>query len=540
MRKEKKNNKRYTIKAILIATLIVSVLAGCGKKGNTTTGNITVGDVSTGNAVIGDTTAGKTETGDVVTGDIATGDINTGDTSTGNVSTGTPLEKYGALAVEGTDLVDCDGNPIQLRGVSTAGLSWFPQFANKDAFATMQSEWNIEIVRLAMYTAEYNGYCVGDEANRETLKNLVKDSVEAATELGLYVIVDWHILSDNNPNTHKSEAIAFFTEMASEFKDYDNVLYEICNEPNGGTSWSDIKSYAEDVIPVIREQDEDAIILVGTPTWSQDVDQAAADPITEYDNIMYTLHFYAATHKESLRNKMVDAIEDGLPIFVSEFGICSASGDGALDYAEAANWIATMNENNISYCSWNLSNKNETSALLSSGTSKTSGWTVDELSEYGKWLVELLNGNLDLVGTASQGNSGAGSQGSSGVSGSQGSTGSQSSQNGTAASSANSTDLVATATVSNSWESDGKYYYQYDISTQNNMASEKSDWAVKITFSENVTVDQSWSCNQSVSGKVLTITAADWNQKIAADSTLKDIGLILYSTGESTISSITI
>lgn len=254
-------------------------------------------------------------------GDIVIGDVKIG-------KTGTPLEKYGALAVDGTQLVDCDGNPVQLRGVSTAGLSWFPQFANKDAFATMQEDWDINMVRLAMYTAEYNGYCVGDDANKEKLKNLVKDSVKAATDLGLYVIIDWHILSDNNPNTYKEESIAFFTEMAAEFADYDNVLYEICNEPNGETSWTDIKSYAEEVIPVIRGYDANAIILVGTPFWSQNVDEAAKNPITEYDNIMYTLHFYAATHKESLRKKMTEAIADGLPIFISEFGISSASGDG--------------------------------------------------------------------------------------------------------------------------------------------------------------------------------------------------------------------
>ena len=314
------------------------------------------------------------------------GDVDIGDVKIGK--TGTPLEKYGALAVDGTQLVDCDGNPVQLRGVSTAGLSWFPQFANKDAFATMQEDWDINMVRLAMYTAEYNGYCVGDAANKVKLKNLVKDSVKAATDLGLYVIIDWHILSDNNPNTYKEESIAFFTEMAAEFTDNDNVLYEICNEPNGETSWADIKFYAEEVIPVIRGYDANAIILVGTPFWSQNVDAAAKNPITEYDNIMYTLHFYAATHKESLRQKMTDAIAGGLPVFISEFGISSASGDGTLDLEEGKKWMDLINENRVSYCSWNLSNKDESSALLKSSTQKTSGWTSDDLSEYGRWFVE--------------------------------------------------------------------------------------------------------------------------------------------------------
>ena len=142
----------------------------------------------------------------------------------------------------------------------------------------------------------------------------------------MYAIIDWHILSDGNPQTHQSEAKTFFSEMSKEFAKNTNVLYEICNEPNGNTSWSQIKSYAQEVIPAIRKNDPDAVILVGTPNWSQYVDQAAADPIRGYDNIMYTLHFYADTHRDSLQSTMVSALSKGLPIFVSEYGICDASG----------------------------------------------------------------------------------------------------------------------------------------------------------------------------------------------------------------------
>lgn len=379
------------LRYFILFILVMLFATGCSKqddiKVKVDVGDINVDDVKIGDINIDDVNVGDIKVDvDVDDVDVTIGDIDVGDVKIGK--TGTPLEKYGALAVDGTQLVDCDGNPVQLRGVSTAGLSWFPQFANKDAFATMQEDWDINMVRLAMYTAEYNGYCVGDDANKEKLKNLVKDSVKAATDLGLYVIIDWHILSDNNPNTYKEESIAFFTEMAAEFADYDNVLYEICNEPNGETSWADIKSYAEEVIPVIRGYDANAIILVGTPFWSQNVDEAAKNPITEYDNIMYTLHFYAATHKESLRKKMTEAIADGLPIFISEFGISSASGDGTLDLEEGKKWMDLINENRVSYCSWNLSNKDESSALLKSSTQKTSGWTSDDLSEYGTWFVE--------------------------------------------------------------------------------------------------------------------------------------------------------
>lgn len=293
-----------------------------------------------------------------------------------------------SLCVDGTHLTDSMGNPIQLRGISTHGLAWFPDYVNEECFRQLKDEWNMDVIRLAMYTAEYNGYCTGGD--QTYLKELVKSGVEYATAADMYVIIDWHILSDGNPNIYKEEAKAFFAEMAESYADYDNVLYEICNEPNGGTSWNDIKSYAEEIISVIRFYDKEGIIIVGTPNWSQYVDQAAADPITGYDNIMYALHFYAATHTDSLRNTMVSAVEAGLPVFVSEYGICNADGNGAVDEYQANQWISLLDEYGISYVAWNLSNKEETSAILSAGCSKTYGFTQDDLSSSGKWLYRMF------------------------------------------------------------------------------------------------------------------------------------------------------
>lgn len=240
-----------------------------------------------------------------------------------------------------------------------------------------------------MYTAEYNGYCSG--GNKEELKQLVKNGVEYATKNDMYVIIDWHVLNDCNPQVNKSDAIAFFREMSALYTGYNNVIYEICNEPNGGTSWADIKAYANEVIPVIRANDSDAIIIVGTPNWSQFVNEAAADPITGYSNIMYALHFYAATHTDWLRNTMVQAVNAGLPIFVTEYGICDASGNGAIDEYQANEWVKIMNQYGISHVAWNISNKAETSAIFNSWCNKENGWTQEDLSDSGKWLYQMLN-----------------------------------------------------------------------------------------------------------------------------------------------------
>lgn len=302
----------------------------------------------------------------------------------------------GRLHVKGTKLVDKKGHEVQLRGVSTHGLSWYPQYVNDKCFAQLHDKWGANVVRLAVYTEEYNGYCSGDAKNRSDLKKLIKKGVKLAKKHKMYVIVDWHILSDGNPNSHKKEAKAFFKEMSKEFKDYNDVIYEICNEPNNGTSWKEIKSYAKSVISTIRENDKKAVIVVGTPTWSQDVDQAAADPI-KGENLMYALHFYAATHKADLRNKMTAAINKGLPVFVTEYGICDASGNGAIAKEEANRWVQTMDEYGVSYIAWNLSNKQESSSIIKSSCSKVSGFKKSELSDEGRWLYHLLRKKAGLT-----------------------------------------------------------------------------------------------------------------------------------------------
>ena len=300
---------------------------------------------------------------------------------------GTPLESHGALSVKGVDLVDESGKLYQLKGVSTHGIAWFPQYVNLEAFKTFRDDWGANLIRIAMYTGEGGGYC--SDGDKAELKKLVDQGVDYATELGMYVIIDWHILSDNNPLTNEDEAVLFFDEMSKKYADYKNVLYEICNEPNGGTGWDDIKEYAEKVIPVIRKNSPNAVVIVGTPTWSQDVDKAAADPL-DFSNVMYTLHFYAATHKDNLRDKLKNARDKGLPIFISEFSICDASGNGGIDYESANAWFQLIEDYGISYAGWNVSNKDETSALIRPDCEKTSGWTDDELSETGFWLKNTM------------------------------------------------------------------------------------------------------------------------------------------------------
>lgn len=382
---------RKTLSCAVLAALSTCALAGCGKQdaANETTATSSEAPSAAITETISESTTAPEQTSVPETVEAQPAETEPPSSEALSVDASTPFGQHGALHVENGKLTDADGNTVQLYGMSTHGIAWFPQYINYDSFRTLRDDWNTNCIRLAMYTAEYGGYCAGGD--KEQLKQLVRDGVSYATELGMYVIVDWHILSDCDPNQNKDEAIAFFREMAEAFADNDNVLYEICNEPNGGTSWDSIKSYAEEVIPVIRAQKPDAVILVGTPTWSQEIDKAAASPLDD-SNVMYTLHFYAGTHKDDLRNRLETCVQNGLPVFVSEFGMCDASGNGANDFDSTTKWLDLLNKYQISFCCWNLANKDESSSVFKASSTALSDWTDDDFNESGRWIRDYFRG----------------------------------------------------------------------------------------------------------------------------------------------------
>ena len=311
----------------------------------------------------------------------------------------TAFGKYGRLVVTGKKLTDLNGVPVCLRGISTHNLSLYDEYVNEAAFTDFADKYNISILRLAMYSAnadDRDGYADSNDEHRAYLEDLIMKGVEICAKLGIYCLVDWHILLDYNPNMHKDMAIRFWKNICPKLKEYDNVILEICNEPNVDlktgeqAEWKDITAFANEIIPVIRAIDDSKIIIVGTPVWSQKVDRAADSPL-DYPNIMYTLHFYADSHKKDLRNLMHYALKKNLPIFVTEFGICNASGDGNINDEEGNIWIDELIQNDISYIMWNLSNKAETSSLLRSDCTKTSGFSDSDLSESGLRMKKYMS-----------------------------------------------------------------------------------------------------------------------------------------------------
>ncbi len=304
----------------------------------------------------------------------------------------TKYDRHGALHVNNKGkLVDHNGEIVALHGYSTHGINLYDKYVNREFLKYMRDEWKIDIIRLAMYTTEQNGYCIAGEENKQRLLDVIDDGVRAATELGLYVIIDWHILSDSNPKIHEDQAVDFFDKVSAKYASYGNVFYEICNEPNRNCTWEDVREYCDRVIPVIRKNDQYSVILIGTPSWCQKLNEAVSEPVTSDDNIMYCLHFYADTHRDDLRRVCEDALKADLPIFVSEFGTCSADGNGAHNSDEADKWIRLLNDNDISYVMWNISNKNETSAMLQPGVESATGpYSDSDLRDPAKWYKGVL------------------------------------------------------------------------------------------------------------------------------------------------------
>lgn len=296
---------------------------------------------------------------------------------------GSPVAINGQLSVSGTHLVNECGTPIQLRGMSTHGPQWFENCYTQGSLNALVNDWGIDVFRVAMYVEE-GGYV----NNPSYWKSWIDQMVDECASRGVYCMIDWHVLNPGDPNANLTAARDFWQYMSVQHSGKKHVIYEIANEPNG-VNWNTIKSYANEVIPIIRSNDPSTIVIVGTPTWSQDVDIASQDPLS-YNNLMYALHFYAGTHGQYLRDKANTAIANGLPLYVTEFGTSQASGDGGPYLNETQLWIDWMANHKISWVNWNFADKQEVSSALQPGSCAAGSW--NNTSTSGAFIKDnLLN-----------------------------------------------------------------------------------------------------------------------------------------------------
>lgn len=292
----------------------------------------------------------------------------------------TPVERHGQLQVLGNQLCDSKGEPVVLRGVSLGWHNLWPRFYNRKCVKWLRDDWNCTVIRAAM------GVCIEDNylENPEFALKCINEVVKAAIKNGIYVIIDWHTYYPE-----KEAAVKFFDMMAEKYGKYPHVIYEIYNEPMED-SWESVRDYAYDVIAAIRRHDPDNIVLVGNPHWDQDLHLVAEKPLEGVSNIMYSLHFYAATHGEDLRRRAEDAWNRGIPVFVNESAGMECTGDGPINSEEWQRWIDWMEAHRISWINWSVSDKNETCSMLLPRASKDGRWKDDVIKPYGRMVRENL------------------------------------------------------------------------------------------------------------------------------------------------------
>lgn len=291
-----------------------------------------------------------------------------------------PVERWGQLQVKGSQLCDQNGEAVVLRGVSLGWHNLWPRFYNPNAVKWLVEDWNATVIRAAMGIMIEDNYLENPEFALQCIEPVVK----AAINRGVYVIIDWH--------SHKlltDDAVKFFGNMAKAYGNYPNVIYEIYNEPVED-SWDSLKDYASAVISEIRKFDPDNIVLVGCPHWDQDIHLVAESPLKGFDNVLYTVHFYAATHKQHLRDRVEAALSKDIPVFVSECASMEASGDGAINEEEWNAWVNMMERNRISWVCWSISDKNETCSMLLPRAESSGYWTDDLIKPWGKLVKRDL------------------------------------------------------------------------------------------------------------------------------------------------------
>lgn len=312
--------------------------------------------------------------------------------SVDHIQAQTPVAKNGQLRVIGTKLCNQYGNPIQLRGMSTHGIQWYGWGGclNEASLDALAYDWGADVLRISLYVQE-GGY----ETDPAGFTAQVNRLIEEATERGMYALVDWHQLTPGDPNYNLARAKTFFSAIANQHKNKNNIIYDICNEPNSGATWAKIKTYADQMIPHIRAIDNDAVILVGTHGWSTfglsgdgSLQDVLNNPLA-HPNVMYTFHFYARDHRTAYLNQL-NAASDRLPVFVTEFGTQEASGDGPNDFAMAQQFIDLMRNKKISWTNWNFSDDFRSGAVWQTGTCSNGPWTPARLKAAGTWIRERI------------------------------------------------------------------------------------------------------------------------------------------------------
>ena len=319
-----------------------------------------------------------------------------------------PVSHFGALKVCGKNICG------EKTGTSTSvffkgpSLYWSvgqgAAFYSPDVVDWFVDNMQIGIIRAAMGIRYYKensepinvnstnpvGYY--DDPARQ--KNIMKAVIEAAIVNDIYVIVDWH---SHNAENETSIATTFFRELATEYKDVPNIIWEVYNEPVGASA-STITSYSKTIRSAIRGAGNNNLVLIGSNFYSQNPSQQASNygiaSLAQTDNVAFTFHFYAGTHPQSggIGSSATTAMNNGYAVFGTEWGTTNADGSGTVQTSASDTWTNWMDNNKISNCMWSASAIDETSAIFTSGTSPTA-LAINRLTTNGRYFETYMGKN---------------------------------------------------------------------------------------------------------------------------------------------------
>ena len=234
-------------------------------------------------------------------------------------------------------IYDATGKEVILKGVVLPNVDTiqFGAAVNETTLKSLRDNLGVNMIR---FTLSPNSDIEWGKAFYR-----IKTTITTATELGIYVIINWGIMKstegdprttlDSNNYQGVTTANNFFKSIAEYSKNNPYVLFELCNEPyvkNGDSkyenlnTWNAVKEYSDVIIPIIREYSDNIIIVAGKSGVI--LNEIVNDPITKYSNIAYTFHMYPYNYKFATYKSQLEAmIAKNLTIIATETSIMNAA-----------------------------------------------------------------------------------------------------------------------------------------------------------------------------------------------------------------------
>jgi len=304
------------------------------------------------------------------------------------------------IKVEGNKFVMADGEPVLFRGLSISDPDKIENQGHwdKNHFEKVK-EMGAMLVRIPVHPVAWR------ERTPEKYLELLDQAVEWCTDLGMYIIIDWHSIGNLGMelfqnlmyNTSKQETYQFWRTIAAHFRGYNTVaFYEIFNEPTifrgqlGTMTWPEWKKINENIINLIQSFDTETIPLVAGFDWAYDLTPLHIDPVNA-EGIGYVSHPYEHKRQKPWEPKWEENFgfaADKYPVLVTEFGIGVQPGQTIDEEHYGYKIIDYLESKGIGWVCWVFDPE--------WGPRMMKSWDTYELTEGGAFFKKAMYGELKI------------------------------------------------------------------------------------------------------------------------------------------------